>query len=173
MESSPPKDGFRTLTAKQRAVLDLLIEHKTSKEIARILKISPYTVDQRISAARKKTGVTSRNELASLYRATVEMGDSISQRVAYRFPHVEFPNAAGHHNDGAGAKPSEQTRSPISTKRNWGDQPEEYFRVVPEIFEGRFGIWFRLMAICLIAMMLLLVVLSGLATFGQLSELIV
>ena len=33
------------LTAKQREVLDLLIEHKTSKEIARELGISPHTVD--------------------------------------------------------------------------------------------------------------------------------
>lgn len=40
------------LTAKQREVLDLLIQHMTSKEISRQLGISPHTVDQRIMLAR-------------------------------------------------------------------------------------------------------------------------
>lgn len=38
-------DLLDQLTAKQREVLDLLIEHKTSKEISRQLGISPHTVD--------------------------------------------------------------------------------------------------------------------------------
>src|SRR6478752_3465006 len=51
------------LTAKQREVLDLLIEHKTSKEIARELGISPHTVDQRIQFAKEKLGASSRSEV--------------------------------------------------------------------------------------------------------------
>src|SRR3546814_1772175 len=46
------------LTEKQRACLDLLIERKTSKEIARILGISKPTVDQRITD-RKSTRLNS------------------------------------------------------------------------------------------------------------------
>jgi len=57
-----------SLTDKQRAVLDLLIEHKTSKEISRELGISPHTVDQRIMLARAKLGVVTRIEVAQAYR---------------------------------------------------------------------------------------------------------
>src|SRR6188768_4307779 len=67
------------LTAKQREVLDLLIEHKTSKEIARALGISPHTVDQRIFFAREKLGVTSRGEVAVAYRRLV----GVSGRTTY------------------------------------------------------------------------------------------
>src|SRR3546814_3854238 len=52
------------LTEKQRACLDLLIERKTSKEIARILGISKPTVDQRITAARIILGAANRDEAA-------------------------------------------------------------------------------------------------------------
>ena len=61
------------LTAKQREVLDLLIEHKTSKEIARQLGISPHTVDQRIQFAKEKLGASSRSEVAQLYRRLIEI----------------------------------------------------------------------------------------------------
>src|SRR6478736_5066616 len=61
------------LTGKQREVLDLLIEHKTSKEIARQLGISPHTVDQRIQFAKEKLGANSRSEVAQLYRRLVEI----------------------------------------------------------------------------------------------------
>lgn len=46
------RTGLQGLTRKQRQVLDLLIEHKTSKEIARRLSISPHTVDQRTQFAK-------------------------------------------------------------------------------------------------------------------------
>ena len=56
------------LTEKQRQVLDLLIDHKTSKEIARELRISPHTVDQRIQFAKDKLGARSRSDVAVIYR---------------------------------------------------------------------------------------------------------
>lgn len=68
-------DPLRGLTEKQRQVLDLLIQHKTSKEISRMLGISPHTVDQRILLARAKLQVTSRNEVAQAYRhLLIELG---------------------------------------------------------------------------------------------------
>src|SRR5690242_15958530 len=60
------------LTAKQREVMDLLIQHKTSKEIARRLSISPHTVDQRIQFAKEKLGANTRSEAAVAYRRLVE-----------------------------------------------------------------------------------------------------
>lgn len=63
--------GLDSLTRKQRDVLDLLIQHKTSKQISRDLDISPFTVDQRLNAARDKLGLATRIELAQRYRALV------------------------------------------------------------------------------------------------------
>src|SRR6187455_753788 len=68
------------LTTKQREVLDLLIEHKTSKQIARQLGISPHTVDQRIFFAKEKLGAGSRSEVAVAYRRLL----GVSGRVTYQ-----------------------------------------------------------------------------------------
>ena len=61
------EDRWNRLTEKQRACLDLLIEHKTSKEIARLLDISKHTVDQRLTTARDVLGAGDRNEAAFIY----------------------------------------------------------------------------------------------------------
>lgn len=55
------------LTPKQRACLDLLVERKTSKQIARALGIAKVTVDQRIRAARDILGAPNRDEAAIIY----------------------------------------------------------------------------------------------------------
>ncbi|MCJ1962105.1 MULTISPECIES: sigma factor-like helix-turn-helix DNA-binding protein [Novosphingobium] len=55
------------LTAKQREVLDLLVLHRTTKEIARELGIAPNTVDQRIAGVRDKWGTSNRKETARFY----------------------------------------------------------------------------------------------------------
>lgn len=72
------------LTAKQREVLDLLIQHKTSKEISRILGISPHTVDQRIMLARAKLQVSTRGEVAQAYRILIDT----YERSVYEESHV-------------------------------------------------------------------------------------
>ena len=56
-----------TITEKQRQVLDLVVQHWTSKEIGRALGISPNTVDQRINAVRAKLAARDRAETARLY----------------------------------------------------------------------------------------------------------
>lgn len=90
------------LTEKQRACLDLLLERKTSKEIARALGISKDTVDQRLKAARETLGARNRAETAVLYGQL----KSIYDRVVYdaaevppqphwvrsRFPDGDPPN---------------------------------------------------------------------------------
>lgn len=78
--SHPPddEDRWNRLTEKQRACLDLLIEHKTSKEIARLLDISKHTVDQRLNAARDTLGAQDRNEAAFLYRQLKQIYDRMT-----------------------------------------------------------------------------------------------
>lgn len=59
------------LTAGQREVLALVTDHATSKEIARVLGISPHTVDARMRAALQTLKVASRREAAVIYRAAM------------------------------------------------------------------------------------------------------
>lgn len=73
------------LTEGQKACLRLVDEHRTSKEIARILGISPYTVDQRLSLARKKLGAASRIEAARVFAEL----ENISQPLVYHPEAVE------------------------------------------------------------------------------------
>lgn len=80
------------LTAKQREVLDLLIQHKTSKEISRILGISPHTVDQRIMLARAKLQVSTRGEVAQAYRILIDT----YERSIYEESHVAGAGAMPH-----------------------------------------------------------------------------
>ncbi|MFB0611003.1 helix-turn-helix transcriptional regulator [Aurantiacibacter poecillastricola] len=144
------------LTDKQREVLDLLIEHKTSKEIARSLGISPYTVDQRIASARRKLGAKTRNELAAVYK-------SICGELVYQFSHVDSLAKSGDEGSGSDV-------NPIDESGKMSEPPVRDYRVVPEIFEGRYGAWFRLGAISIIALLLLITGLGGVAAFAQLSD---
>ena len=58
-----------SITDRQREVLDLVVQYRTSKEIARALNISPNTVDQRINGVRTKLGAKDRAETARMYAA--------------------------------------------------------------------------------------------------------
>ncbi len=162
------------LTDKQREVLDLLVLHKTSKQIARDLEISPHTVDQRITAARRKLGVESRGELAAVYMAAqARQGEAaLYEKPVYQSSQVESAGAAGHEEGGSNAASADDTMHAAS-----GEPPEStgspvYHRVVPESFEGRYGYFWRLTAIVGFTLGLLIATLLGLAIFGELSELL-
>jgi len=155
------------LTDKQREVLDLLIEHKTSKEIARRLRISPHTVDQRIQFAKDKLGARTRSEAAVFYRRLLETCDQLTYEnsgiVAERWP--------GDYRAGPqGPLPVSSLRQRFRSRPE--DEPEADFRVVPELFDGRYGTLVRTGAIFGIALFLVLVVLGGLAMFKELSLLL-
>src|SRR3546814_1122853 len=64
---SDDAERWSRLTEKQRACLDLLVERKTSKQIARELGIAKVTVDQRIRAARNILSASDRDETAIIY----------------------------------------------------------------------------------------------------------
>ena len=55
------------LTSKQTEVLDLLLRHLTTKEIARELDLAPNTVDQRIASVRDKWGTLNRKDTVRQY----------------------------------------------------------------------------------------------------------
>lgn len=158
------------LTDKQRQVLNLLIEHKTSKEISRVLGISPHTVDQRIDLAKTKWNLTSRSELAQSYRRLIETPRPTYERMTYEESPVAGPAAVaeeGRRDDTAmEASPEapDRNQTPVS------DATESDYRVVPELFDGRWGTLARLGAILLIAVLIMAAFLAGLSIFVAVSE---
>lgn len=165
-ESEPDGTLLQRLTEKQREVLDLLLQHMTSKEIARTLGISPHTVDQRIKFAKDKLGVSSRSELAVAY---VKLR-SIYEPMTYEESHIaalSIPAQIDGRNDEQSVDPPKpQERMQIEDR---AEQPNDY-RVVPGIFEGRFGTLARLVAIALLALLSIFIALGGLALFSTASQ---
>lgn len=159
--------SFAGLTDKQRDVLDLLIEHKTSKEIARALGISPHTVDQRIFFAKEKLSATSRNEAAAAYRRLI----AISDRTTYEDSHIAESSSLSQTGSRLAAGQALAQERPEPPQPGSSAPPELDFRVVPEWFEGQHGTLVRVGAIIAIAVCLVIVVLGGLTIFSTLSEL--
>ena len=66
MTSAKASHRAATLPEHQRVCLRMVLEHKSSKEIALELGISPHTVDQRVKSAMQTLGVGSRVAAARL-----------------------------------------------------------------------------------------------------------
>ena len=65
------EDSYELLTARERELLQLLAEGKTTKEIAAYLQLSPYTVDTHRGNLMRKLNI---NSLAELILYAVRKG---------------------------------------------------------------------------------------------------
>ena len=88
------KHSIDLLTAGQRDCLRLVYQHKSSKEIARELDISPHTVDQRLRVAMRKLGVESRKKAAVMLARASE--EPVYQSLIYQFPEIAAATPAPH-----------------------------------------------------------------------------
>lgn len=61
-----PDNYLSLLSAAQIETLRHVFEHKNSKEIARLMNVSPHTVDERVRRALKKLNVSNRVEAATI-----------------------------------------------------------------------------------------------------------
>lgn len=168
MKNNDISPELSALTDKQRDVLDLVLAHKSSKEIARALSISPYTVDQRITAARKKLGASTRRELALIYAGLRETyGET-----AYQFPYVVNKQFQAHE------LPRDQFVDPVLTlsdtsfvRLNAPWQTESALLVGLEALDNRFGVVGRIGVIFGFAAATALLLLAMLAIAETLSNL--
>ncbi|MFZ4109046.1 MAG: helix-turn-helix transcriptional regulator, partial [Polymorphobacter sp.] len=83
--------GIASLTDGQRDCLRYVYSHMTSKDIARILQVSPHTVDMRLRTAMKTLAVGSRIEAARLLmqaEAGGGMGRDSYQSLIYHPPEI-------------------------------------------------------------------------------------
>lgn len=158
------------LTAKQREVLDLVLAHKSSKEIARVLEISPYTVDQRITGARQKFGVLTRGELAREYS---RLRGVVCEETVYQDSHMVFQSPSRHE------LPQDQQTDPVFMLSDssflkmdvpWHLNPEP--QVGLEALDNRFGIFGRVALIFGLAALIAFLMVSMLAIAQTLSNIL-
>ncbi len=91
------------LTRKQRDVLALVADNRTSKEIAARLGISESAVNQRIEMVRSRLGGLPRGELARLYRQEFAPQDTDSQSHSETWQKIYLPDS-GLGSNGGGAE---------------------------------------------------------------------
>ncbi len=159
-----------SLTPKQQQVLNLLLDHMTSKEIALALGISHHTVDQRIMIARKKLGANSRSELAVKYREMVRDEAGLYGQTVYEESYLAEPAIPMFQSASNEADEFLTLKDRNRSENHTIGQERKDIRVVPEVFEGRYGTLVRFGAILALTAFILLIGLAGLAMFGQLSE---
>lgn len=87
------------LTDKQREVLALVADNRTSKEIAARLGISESAVNQRIEMVRARLGGLPRGELARLYRQELMPDESEVENLTWQ--KIQLPAAAPAMQEGA------------------------------------------------------------------------
>ena len=78
---TPPAEAIAGLGPVERRVLTLLGEGHTAKSIAGMLDLSEGAVNERLRAARRKTGIGSSRELARLLRAQENRDDQIGMGI--------------------------------------------------------------------------------------------
>jgi DNA-binding CsgD family transcriptional regulator len=61
--------SFERLTPREREILRLIAQHRQSKEIARLLRLSPKTVEMHVLSARRRLAGLNRRDAALAFIA--------------------------------------------------------------------------------------------------------
>jgi DNA-binding CsgD family transcriptional regulator len=116
--NDPTAKSLPTLTRKQRDVLALVADNRTSKEIAARLDISESAVNQRIEMIRQRLGGLPRGELARLYRQEYAPNDEQSEHVSETWQKIHLPQGTPNSQGRAGAES-------ISLQQSFGSHPDD------------------------------------------------
>lgn len=161
-------DTYKLLTDKQLDALNLLVKHKTSKEISRELGISPHTVDQRIEAAKRRLGVATRGELVRVYLQLKRQ----CHELTYEESHIDVFTEPKQFLLSEPHDASSLIVDPQRVDSSSRDEEVGAYRVGPELFEGRYGTLFRFFAIVGMAVALLIIILATTSIYVNLSDIV-
>lgn len=159
-------EGFAKLSDKQREVLELLLDYKSDKEIARDLSLSIKTIEQRMAAARQKLGTADRNETARVYAALRDAaGDADGGFPLYREPPLSAAPGFGQQEPGnAPGTTFTLHDAAFYSPAPWEVEPARH--ILPEVFHGRSATAVRLATIAAFAIALLMMALLAIG-IGQ------
>lgn len=94
-----PKELVAKLSLKQKLCLRLVLEHKTSKEMAINLHVSSHAIDMRIRTAMTTLGVSSRMDAAIMLQQVEQVG--VDSRNVYGPPDMaSVAYVSDHHQHG-------------------------------------------------------------------------
>ena len=96
-----PDNYISLLSAAQIETLRHVFEHKNSKEIARIMDVSPHTVDERVRRVLKKLNVSNRIEAATVL-ARHGVFDQVTPYQPLRYQLISLGDEAPADEAGAG-----------------------------------------------------------------------
>ncbi|MBT0669799.1 LuxR family transcriptional regulator [Novosphingobium profundi] len=163
---------LEALTDKQVEVLDRLVLHRTTKEIARELAIAPNTVDQRLAGVREKWGTANRKETARHYarlrdlcgKTTCDFPGVDDRAVEDESLFQDLPDTPDFVLSDA---------RPLAGIPEWiEDDRGASFPVGLEAFDRRFGRIGRIGAIFVLALMMAMTLATSLAIASALGRLI-
>jgi len=163
-----PGRALERLSDKQREVLDMIVERRTSKEIARTLGISASAVEQRLQAARKVLNVSSRDDAARAYAHLIAPCNQLTGDPS-QLPVMPFVN----HLSSTGEPGAGDYTLADSGQIHW-DAP--WSTPLPtqsslERLDEQYGLWWRIAAIIGLCLATALVVLVGLAVAAAIDRL--
>jgi len=160
-------EALNCLTRKEREALDLLVQHHTTKDIARLLRLSPNTVDMRLRNARQKLGAVDRYDVARLYQELLETCGKTTCGISVMSTSRGAPLATL--SEPRNARFTLQDPGSFALPAPWENGPSTEF---PEVLDRRFGKTWRIAAIPLGALSIALLALALIAIAGQLGMLI-
>ena len=99
-----PDNYISLLSAAQIETLRHVFEHKNSKEIARIMDVSPHTVDERVRRVLKKLNVSNRIEAATVL-ARHGVFDQVTPYQPLTYQLIDLGEAASADEAGPGQGP--------------------------------------------------------------------
>lgn len=138
-----------TLTEKQAEVMHLVRQGYNSKQIGRLLHISPATVDQRADGARKKLGAATRGEAARLFAASKPMPECLIYDALPLTPDPQPPPCPGSPRD------SLRFHDAAFDDRALWDRGSPWR--LPDFEPQQLGIWGRLLFVLAGAVIIMLV----------------
>lgn len=165
-------------TERQTEVLTLVARRLTIKEIAAELEVSESAINQRIRAMKERAGVNTHRELSEIYLASNADSPQLSPNLpnqtcsdtACRIPQLDAPRIPT--NTGTRDKPpsafSFQDSQTFRLETPWKGIDEA--RVVPRVLDGPNAVWFRIAAIVLITIAILVAIVLVLASLQAISD---
>jgi DNA-binding CsgD family transcriptional regulator len=171
-------NDFAFATTRQRAVLDLLANSRTSKEIAHQLGISEAAVNRRIEVLRSRLGGVTRHELARQYREwAAQNGDLSAERACEENEMQILPLAAtappsdvSSRDDVVPAGDAMRDQLAISIEAPWSKPAEP--SVVPGVLDGDNALLTRGAAIGIILFAILASLVVGIAAARALADVV-
>lgn len=165
---------FDFVTAKQAAVLDLLADHRTSKEIAHLLDISETAINRRIELLRSRLGGIPRLELIRRYRlwssGQAESADSpgVENRIRILPLADTAPDGERKPQDSPGADLAFKDSLEIKIDAPWTRSSEP--RIVPRVLDGENATLTRGMVIAIILLAIIASLVLGLAAAQAIAD---